>query len=96
MPKTFFTKFFQDIKSDWNKIMLLIYYRLLKYKAFRIHKKYNCQVFVVKIAGKVRIISKYQFKKTRQKGHIPLNFTATELKAISLYYTPRKYDETRA
>ena len=97
------SKLFQDIKNDWCTLMIwlkemrvvYIIWRIKK-KAFRLHKKYNCQIFVVKIKGKIKIMSKYQFKNKRQKGKIALKYTATELKAISLYYTPEKYDKTRA
>lgn len=97
------SKLFQDIKKDWCD--LIIWFKQMwvvlkiwhiKKKAFRLHKKYNCQIFVVKVKGQINIMSKYQFKNKRQKGKIALKYTATDLKAISLYYTPEKYDKTRA
>ncbi len=97
------SKLFQDIINDccttidrFKKLWVVYIFWRIKRKAFRLHKKYNCQIFVVKIKGKVKLMSKYQFKKRRQKGKIAKQFTATELKAISLYYTPEKYDKKRA
>ena len=97
------SKLFQDFINDWCALIIwlkemrvvYIIWRVKK-KAFRLHKKYNCQIFVVKVKGRIKIMSKYQFKKRRQSGKILKQYTATELKAISLYYTPEKYDKTRA
>jgi hypothetical protein len=94
--------YLKQVKNDWKrgiellkKAYRLLVFRLIKRKAYRLHKKYNCQVFVVKFKGKITIISKYQFKQMRQHGKFPINFTAAELKKISMYYTPKRYDKER-
>ena|GEM_PF-1741202 len=94
--------YIQNLKNECRQLVLtvkkirkLIAFRYIKRKARRLHKKYNCQVFVVKYGKKIRIISKYQFKQMRQKKMFPKSFTASELKSISLYYTPKQYDKKR-
>lgn len=94
--------YFKELLLEWKKLISffkkgyqLLAFRYIKRKAYQLHKKYDCQVFVVKYKGKITIISKYQFKKMRQKKMFPLSFTATELKSMSLYYTPKRYDKKR-
>ena len=96
------SKYIQEVKNDWEQLVLsirkaykLLMFRLIKRRAFRLHKKYNCQVFIVKMQGKVKIISKYQFKNMRQRGIFSKKITATELKSMALYYTPKYYDKKR-
>jgi len=95
-------KYIQTVKNEWGQFMLffkkaykLLAFKYIKHKAFKLHKKYNCQVFVVKFNGKITVLSKYQFKQMRQKGKFSKSFTATELKSLSLYYTPKYYDKKR-
>lgn len=78
-----------------KKLLVIMYMRGLKRRAMRLHKFYNCQFFVVKILGRVRVISKKRFTHLRQHGKIPLHITATELKKIAFFYTPARYDKKR-
>jgi len=96
------SKYIQELKNECRQLVLFVkkiykylVFKRIKRKAFRWHKKHNCQVFVVKLHGKVKIINKYQFKQMRQKGLLSQKFTATELKSIALYYTPKHYDKKR-
>jgi len=73
--------------------MVIFAVRRVKRKAMSLHRKYNCQVFVVKVNGKLTLISRFQFKTMRQNGLFPKNFTASDLKRIALFYTPRIYDK---
>lgn len=59
----------------------------MKKKADKLRITEKSQMFVVKIDGKIRIISKYWFKKQRQRGKFPKSFTSDKLKKISFYYT---------
>ena len=93
-------RLFQEVKEDCKNIALwvrktlyLIALRKYKRQADRLHKKYNCQFFVVKSQGKICLMSKHQFKYLRQTGRFKKQFTATELKKISIYYTPARYDK---
>lgn len=73
--------------------MVIIAVRRVKRKAMALHRKHNCQIFVVKVNGKLTPISRFQFKTMRQSGRFPKNFTAADLKKIALFYTPRRYDK---
>ena len=94
-----FKNYFADVKKEaiqllsyFKKLAALIAFRRLKRKANRLHKKYNTQVFIVKYAGKITVLSKYQFKILRQNGKFPKSFTADSLKKIALYHTPKTYE----
>lgn len=60
--------------------------RLIK-KADKLREKTGTQFFVVKINGKISLMSKREFKWKRQHGVFPKSFTADNLKKISYYYT---------
>ena len=65
----------------------------LKKKADKLRETEQSQMFVVKLDGKIRIISKRWFKHQRQKGIFPKSFTTDKLKKVSFYYTaPCKND----
>jgi hypothetical protein len=84
-------KGFKVFKSG---IISLCNFLIVKYaiqKARRLHRKYNCQIFVVKYKGKIRIMSKYQFTQMRQHGHFDRSFTAENLKKLSIYFTPKTF-----
>ena len=96
------SQLFKEIKEDcknlrkwFKKVFAFIALKRIKRKAYKLHKKNNCQMFVVKMGGKVKVISKQQFKYLRQHGKIQKDFTALELKDIALYYTPKCYDKKR-
>lgn len=78
-----------------KKFITSIVFRIIRRKAFKLHKKLNCIVYVVKIEGNVKIISKPEFKYLRQTGVFPLDFDADDLRKISLYVTPKNYDKKR-
>lgn len=93
-------QYLQELKQEVNtlistikKVLVVLAIKRLKRKALRLHKKHNCQVFVVKLNGKITVLSKYQFTQLRQRGKIKKSFTAQELKRIALYYTPAKHDK---
>jgi hypothetical protein len=85
----------EKVKLLIKKACLYIAFERIKSKAWRLHKKYDQQIFVVKIGGKIKILSKYQFKQLRQTGKINKSFTAESLKKIALFYTPKHYDKKR-
>ncbi len=87
MIKSYFKSMKQDLIRFWNFILV----KHAKRKAFKLHKKHNCEVFVVKFKGKILILSKYQFKQMRQHKMFPHSFTAEQLKKIALYCTPKQY-----
>lgn len=60
--------------------------KLIK-RADRLREKTGTQFFVVKISGRIRLMSKREFKWKRQHGVFPKNFTSDNLKKISYYYT---------
>lgn len=77
-----------------KQIVYTIGMRRLKARAMRLHRRHNCQYFVVKLFGKVRLISRQGFKDLRQHKKIPLSYTILDLKRISYFYTPaRCYDK---
>jgi len=59
----------------------------LKRKADKLSKRNREQYFIIKLDGKIDIISKSWFTNNRQHGVFPLDFTAEKLKEIALYYT---------
>lgn len=59
----------------------------LKKKADKYREKSGTQCFVVKVNGRLRVLTKREFKWKRQRGIFPKNFTADELKKISYYHT---------
>jgi hypothetical protein len=76
------------IKQIEKALFYIKLYRL-KNKANRYAKRYNAQFFIVKLHGKIVMISKNGFKELRQNGTIPLSITANELKKIAYYYTQK-------
>jgi hypothetical protein len=79
-----------SIIDYFRHLIMIVFIFYLKHKALRLHRKYNCQVFIIKFRGKILIISKKQFKQMRQHKVFPKAFTAESLKRIALYYTPPK------
>jgi len=71
----------------FNRWRTVWYLKRLKRRAERLRKLTGSQVFVVKIKGKVTLLTKKQFKEMRAKRVFPKEFTADSLKRISLYYT---------
>ena len=71
-----------------KKIYRIIRIALLKRKADRLARKTCVQHFVVVFGRRIRIIGKPAFKKMRQRGLFPKDFTAENLKQIALYHTP--------
>ncbi len=60
----------------------------LKNKCLKAWQKTGMQFFIVKLNGKITILSKADFTLCRSKGIFPKSFTADNLKEIALYYTP--------
>ena len=71
------------IKDYWWTFKLM----LLKRQADKWTAKYGVQHFIVKLDGKVTIITKDWFKENRRKGKFPKHFTANNLKEVAYYYT---------
>jgi hypothetical protein len=82
------------IVNRLRRFIIIVFIFYLKRKAMRLHRKYNCQMFVVKFRGEILIISKKQFKQMRQHKLFPKTFTAENLKKIALFYTPYKVQTT--
>lgn len=81
--------------SKLKKILWIVRFRYLKHKAMRLHRRYDEQFFIVKVGGRITLMGKSGLKSLRQNKIIPLNFTATNLKNMSLFYTPGRYDKKR-
>ena len=73
----------KEIKQMWVGWKI----KRLKKQVDRLREETGVQMFVVKWQGKMRVISKRDFKYMRQRGMFPKTFTADNLKRISLYYT---------
>lgn len=102
MVAKWFKEYFKGVAEDWQKLLSylkkgIVVWRMgrLKRRAMKLHRKHNAQFFVVKVMGRVRIISKGQFKYLRQHGKLPLSLTAVELKKMAIFYTPARYDKKR-
>ena len=100
MIANWFKEYFKGLAEDWLKLKSyfkkgVVVWRMgrLKRRALKLHQKHNAQFFVVKVMGRVRIISKGQFKYLRQHGKLPLSMTAVELKKMAIFYTPARYDK---
>lgn len=59
----------------------------LKRKADKLRETTGIQFFILKYKGRIRLMSKREFKHLRQHGVFPKSFTADNLKRISFYYT---------
>lgn len=71
------------IKDYWWIFKLI----LLKRQADKWTAKYGAQHFIVKLDGRITIITKDWFRANRQRGKFPKNFTANNLKKVAYYYT---------
>lgn len=80
---------FKDLHISVKAIIRHIRFKRIKKEADKLAKYFNEQIFVLKVDGQITYVSKYQFKKLRQGGKFPLDFTATNLKEIALYITPK-------
>lgn len=73
--------FFNDIRHYIVVFRTRRHYRRAQNLANRI----GCQVFCVKINGRVAFLTKERFKELRSKGVFPKSFTAIQLKDIALF-----------
>lgn len=76
-----FKTFFNDIR---HYITVLNYRRAWR-NAQSLANRLGCQVFCVKINGRPALLTKDYFKELRSKGVFPKNFTAVQLKDISVF-----------
>lgn len=83
------------LSSKFKSLFWVLRIRLLRRKANLLHRKHNEQFYIVKMGGRITIMGKDSLKRLRHKNIVPLCFTATELKRISIYHTPKKYDKKR-
>ncbi|MCL1821938.1 MAG: hypothetical protein FWG22_03850 [Prolixibacteraceae bacterium] len=72
---------------EWKQMWIGWRVERMKRKADRLREATGSQMFVVKMDGKIRIVSKRWFKDKRQRGMFPKHFTAERLKRIAFYYT---------
>lgn len=73
--------FFNDIRHYTVVFRTRRHYR----RAQALANRLGCQVFCVKINGRVVLLTKRYFKELRSKGVFPKNFTAVQLKDIALF-----------
>lgn len=62
-----------------------LYYRRVYRHAMAEADRLNERIFCVKHNGKMRLISRSQFKEMRGKGVFPKTFTAIDMRRISLF-----------
>lgn len=62
-----------------------LYYRRVYRHAMAEADRLNERIYCVKHNGKVRLISRSQFKTMRGKGVFPKTFTAVDMRKISLF-----------
>lgn len=62
-----------------------LYYRRVYRHAMTEADRLNERIYCVKHNGKVRLISRSQFKELRGKGVFPKTFTAIDMRRISLF-----------
>lgn len=76
-----FKVFFNDIRH----YIVVFRTRRLYRRAQELANRLGCQVFCVKVNGRVAFLTKNYFKKLRSKGVFPKSFTAVQLKDIALF-----------
>jgi hypothetical protein len=62
-----------------------LYYRCVYRHAMAEADRLNERIYCVKANGKVKFISRSQFKEMRGKGVFPKTFTAVDMRRISLF-----------
>lgn len=62
-----------------------LYYRQVYRRAMAEADERNERIYAVKANGKVRFISRSQFKEMRGKGVFPKTFTSLDMRRISLF-----------
>lgn len=85
-------KIFKTIARVLQKIRKVIampitalYYRRVYRHAMAEADRLNKRIYCVKHNGKVRLISRSQFKEMRGRGIFPKTFTAVDMRRISLF-----------
>ena len=73
--------------AELNEYRIGYKIKRLKRKADKYREVYGSQMFVLKIEGRIRMISKRWFKEQRQLGKFPKTMTSDDLKKIAFYYT---------
>ncbi len=76
---------FKDFFNDIRHYIVVFRTRRLYRQAQALANQLRCQVFCVKINGRIAFLSKERFKELRSKGVFPKSFTAIQLKDISLF-----------
>lgn len=84
--------YLKEMFLEWKQMWVGWNISRIKRKAEKLRKIEKSQMFVVKLDGRIRIISKRWFKEQRQQGRFPNSFTADKLKKISFYYTEPYHD----
>lgn len=76
---------FKTLLNDIKKYVTVYRVRQLRNRAQSLANRLGCQVFCVKINGRPALLTKDYFKELRSKGVFPKNFTAVQLKDISVF-----------
>ena len=76
---------FKDFFNDIRHYTVVFRTRRNLRRAQNLANRLGCQVFCVKINGRVAFLTKDYFKELRSKGVFPKSFTAVQLKDISLF-----------
>ncbi len=76
-----------DLLVEYKQLIVGWYITRLKRKAEKLRRSEKSQMFVVRLNGRIRIVSRKWFKENKRKGKFPKHFTVDDLKRISFYYT---------
>ena len=82
---------FKSLFNDIRHFIVVYRVRQLRKQAQALADSQRCQVFCVKINGRPRLLTKAAFKELRSKGYFPRQFTAVELKDLSLFSVKPSY-----
>ena len=87
MNKIFKTiaRLLQNIRKTIAIPITALYYRSVYRHAMKEADRLNERIYCVKATGKVKFISRSQFKTMRGKGVFPKTFTAIDMRRISLF-----------
>lgn len=77
----------KQIIIEFRQIVVGWHITRLKKKAERLRVSEKSQMFVLRLNGRIRIISRKWYKENKRKGVFPKHFTVDDLKRISFYYT---------
>lgn len=79
-----------DFRESWQQTKQMWvgwHISRMKRKAEKLRISEKSQIFVVKMEGEIRFITKEWFKAQRQHGKFSKSFTTDKLKKVSFYHT---------